>query len=75
MRLERETGTWESWLRPSGILALGFPQLLQSVAAAKPEQSAWGGAWGAAAPRVRSRLPRVWRPGSLRPACSTGLPI
>lgn len=32
--VERETGTWESRLRPSGIRALGFPQLLQSAAAA-----------------------------------------
>lgn len=32
--VERETGTWESWLRPSGFRALGFPQLLQSAPAA-----------------------------------------
>ena len=32
--VERETGTGESGLSPPGIGALGFPQLLQSAAAA-----------------------------------------
>lgn len=45
--VERETGTWESRLRPSGIRALGFPQLLQSAAAAASRSKARGAARGA----------------------------
>lgn len=36
--------------------AVGFPQLLQSAAAASRAERAVGCAWGAAAPRVRSGL-------------------
>ena len=54
--VERETGTGESGLSPPGIGALGFPQLLQSAAAASRAERAVGCAWGTAAPRVRSGL-------------------
>lgn len=59
--VERETRTGESGLSPSGIRALGFSQLLLSLvaaAAASRAERAVGCAWGAAAPRVRSGLPR-----------------
>ena len=55
--VERETRTGESGLSPSGIRALGFPQLLLAAAASRAE-CAVGCAWGAAASRVRSGLPR-----------------
>ena len=68
--LERETRTGESGLSPSGIRALGFPQLLQSAAAAASRaERVVGCAWGAAAPRVRSGLLRASRPSGLGPAC------